>query len=89
MFRAYRLGQTKPVYIYRNKDFIFFHYFAMKIFLGLMVKGTMEEKLYKRQIAKQAMSERSYHMKIACSRKKIFVLRCDRFQTIDSPFFLR
>ncbi|CAF2960444.1 unnamed protein product, partial [Rotaria sp. Silwood2] len=41
MFRSYRLGQTKPVFIYR-----------------LMVKGTMEEKLYKRQITKQAMFHR-------------------------------
>jgi len=57
MFRSYRLGQKKPVYIYRKiliKNFEKLN----EIIVGIIGKGTMEEKIYKRQITKQAMSQR-------------------------------
>ncbi|CAF1300923.1 unnamed protein product [Didymodactylos carnosus] len=41
MFRSYRLGQSKPVFVYR-----------------LLVNGTMEEVIYRRQITKTALSHR-------------------------------
>jgi transcriptional regulator ATRX len=41
IYRAYRYGQTKNVFVYR-----------------LLAAGTMEEKIYKKQINKQAMSAR-------------------------------
>ena len=41
LFRAYRLGQKKPTYVYR-----------------LLSKGSMEEKIYFRQVNKQAMAQR-------------------------------
>ena len=42
IFRTYRYGQTRPVYVYR-----------------LVSWGTMEEKIYKRQINKQSRSARA------------------------------
>merc|ERR1712238_34788 len=41
VFRAYRFGQTRPVFVYR-----------------LLAAGTMEEKIYHRQVTKNALASR-------------------------------
>ena len=60
IFRVFRFGQTKPVYIYRSvmvsvKTNDGMTNVCLFRFLG---KGTMEEKIYERQVTKQSLSAR-------------------------------
>ena len=59
IFRVFRFGQTKPVYIYRLVRVLLI---GLGIFLAdmfrFLAKGTMEEKIYDRQVTKQSLSAR-------------------------------
>ncbi|PAA89823.1 hypothetical protein BOX15_Mlig008142g2, partial [Macrostomum lignano] len=74
IFRTYRFGQTKPVYVYR-----------------LVAQGTMEEKIYDRQVTKQSLSQRvvdehqiDRHFK-ADDLIQLYTLNVDTFDPDSDP----
>ncbi len=72
LFRAYRYGQEKPVFVYRllaqvcwqplvittHSDPFVREGLAFNLFSPCYSQGTMEEKIYDRQVTKQSLSMR-------------------------------
>ncbi|CAM9204389.1 unnamed protein product [Discosporangium mesarthrocarpum] len=72
MSRCYRLGQTKPVFVYR-----------------LVMKSSLEEKIHKKQVTKNALANRVVDAKNPCraysrNEKKVeFHEECNRLEQDD------
>ena len=57
IFRTYRFGQTKPVFVYRLLAKVRVHHVTCLHHVN-HEQGTMEEKIYDRQVTKQSLSMR-------------------------------